>query len=659
MEVAVPLANWEGDEFDLGVLEESDIENDKKEANEVCDELSKLFDECIPDSDPEDNGTEPPAPPPPPPCTTEETAPHRTGILERLLQKDGQLTGAIAGIVKDAKGAISRSTPHPEPARATAPSLADVMRKRRRTSVNSSLELSDSERRKRAKNAFAVLSRNDTERNAGLQRYSYTDARFSGMRLTDAVHPQDGLAALFEHVTVVPISDVVERASEMRNRALRDAVVFGCLVRKPSKRTAKDGSRYAVWILANMPLQRGRDSVPLTEINCLVFDAAYDAHHTVPEGAVVAIRAPAVLPPKPQDKGDKDKPLTARSGRSQWAGACMRVRAADAVITLATAADYGTCDESRSRGSDVRCGSWFHRSISSACHYHTMQKLRRTTKSSRAVINNFVRPGPSRDIFASAKAPVNVSTDPALLAAQFSQPLSRTPIDNVQRHRIRKEVETRKRLVAIRAQKRALNTGAISRNAAEVALRQRQRPSVLSHRAQLATAVSSTTIVDAFSSNQRKLDAALNTLFKFGFTMRDDAGLDPPDPRRVQKLGVRLRKPCLTLSRGEQNVSKCVVARGSQNTPKERKNATQQNGMPFVVKTASVKETIEKSSSKTLAGQTSAVDKNVAKGGQPSTTKTSSINETFVNSSSVCLPNGSSNSKHNADIELSDSSDDE
>lgn len=400
--------------------------------DDVDADLASLFGE-------DDDSDVPPSPEPRPGPSENEILPSQTfssagldepppaaprrGILERLVEKGhGNLSGRVAGIVRDAEDAIaasrndaphasppaakSQNAPTPPPARAGIPSeFAELMRKRRQRTSDAPA-LSEKEIRKKARNAFTVVGKRVA---AVADRQSFDDAKFSCMRLQKSLYDPSMLTNLFEMVTTVNIAEVPDKAVELMTGQIKGYAVFGCLVKKVSKKTAKNGKPYAVWTLSNMPLfVKGRPVHPLTAINLLVFDEAYLKLHTEIEGTVFALRSPRILPPRDTARmlaGD-DGPRR-RESHSAFSGHCLSVSKPAQVLRIAHAGHFGVCKE-ESRDGKV-CGAWFHTGRSGVCHYHTKIKLQRQTATRRPVINTAERPGPTRDVFAAADPGTNVS----------------------------------------------------------------------------------------------------------------------------------------------------------------------------------------------------------------------------------------------------------
>ncbi len=478
--------------------------------DEVSAELADIFGEQQDSTDNEDEGIAG--------SDTEATEnnpaePARPGILERLLAKnDGQLNNSVAGIVRDARSQIDMSTTRNQ-AQSEGLTLAEVARKRR---LRVGEGISEEVGKKRTKNAFQVLGRNQ---NVKTEKYAFADERFSGMKLRDCAFPESGLANLFEHFTIINIADITNKACELRARQIRDPLVFGALVKKIGNRTAKDGARYAVFAIANMPLQRGSKVPPLTSINLLLFGTAFEKHHMAPEGTVFAIRNPSVLAQREENQK--------RSGHATFSGHCLTVRNKDALVMVGHAADFGLCDvEERNY---PRCGRWYHKGISKRCFKHTKALLKKSTTTVRPALTGQEGTGMSSAMMKHYKPTVNLSDRSGMMSnVNRYTNSSAVTLDDIQKARLKREDVQRTKL-----EKRL---GQIMNNTNRMP-KTNPRAVIAKHR---STGRSGDKALGA-TSEQRNLERARRVLQGLGFVLRRDGGLEPPPPRMCRALGLTVR----------------------------------------------------------------------------------------------------------------------
>lgn len=536
--------------------------------DEARAELAELFGEtCTSDGDDEQQ----------PPAATkveQHSEQPQRGILEMLIERKGQLSGTAASIVRDAEQALNRNLDDHN-------SFASITRKRRQRAQQGPNALSEEQQKKKARNAFAVVGRKPQQGNV---RYSYDDSRFSAMRLTDAQYPQRTLHALFENFVVVNIADVPDRASEIRSSQLKEFVLFGCLVKKHSKKTAKNGKKFAVWTLSNLPMHvRGKILYPLTSITCLVFDDAYDALHTQVEGTVLAFRKPQVLPPR-ESQRQVDNQSSAKRDRSAWSGYCLSVSKRSYAFPIGHAANFGVCQELNSQGEP--CGAWFHTQVSTLCHHHTRIKLKRHTVSQRMVINNAERPGPTRDLLnAHVVAPTDLSHAQAPMIRNEKYTALTAKLDSVQQYKLSKErhlakaLESKTRalqserprlqahkdtIAKVREKERALRAassiggnpsgGATSTSLFRMACHASNvTRATASGFAKLARRES----LRVAPSAQARYNSARDTLIQLGFKVSCNGGFDPPNADVCKEIGLHIQ------TRGKATKNK------SQHTPED------------------------------------------------------------------------------------------
>ena len=485
---------------DTGVPETDD--------DEICAELADIFGEEQISSDNEDDviegsDTE----------VTNETKnaePAKAGILERLLAKnDGQLNDSIAGIVRDARSQIDTSR---NAAESKGMTLSEVTRKRR---LRDGDGVSEKVARKRTKNAFTVLGRSSSQKS---EKYAFSDTQYSGMKIRDCSFPQSGLANLFEHFTIINIADITSKANEIRTKQIRDPLIFGALVKRLGNRTSKDGSKYAVFTIANMPIQNGSKVQPLTSINMLLFGTCFEKFHMTPEGTIFAIRNPSVM-------AQRDEAMK-KFGHATLSGNCLSVRNADSLVMIGHAADFARCDvEERNF---PRCGRWFHKGISRRCYKHTKALLKKSTTTTRGNLNGQDGSGLSSALINRFKPTVNLSDQAGMMSnINRYNNFAAASLDDIQKARMRREglqkTKLEKRLGQI------LNTRTTPRT---------------SHRAVIAkhrnTGCSGDKALGA-TSEQRNLERARRVLQGLGFKLRRDGGLDPPPPDMCRALGLTVR----------------------------------------------------------------------------------------------------------------------
>lgn len=253
-------------------------------------------------------------------------------------------------------------------------SIEEVMRKRRQRPET---EEERKKRARKAKNAFRVIGADRRKLNIGNQpaTHEYIDLVVTNMSLRAAIYESMRLEALFEHSTRIDIAEIEKCYDDIKAGNKGEWVLFGCLVKKHSKRESKKGSMFATWSLCNMP--RGEvkslDAVPpSTMVTMLLFDQAFQAYHTQVEGTVFAVRRPNVLPPREVDGAKKDE------RGSKWSGYCVSVSKKEHVIPLGVCKDYMLCEEPMS--SRNACGAWYDANRSKMCTIHEQRKRRAPTR---------------------------------------------------------------------------------------------------------------------------------------------------------------------------------------------------------------------------------------------------------------------------------------
>eukprot|EP00178_Gracilaria_changii_P004365 TRINITY_DN168_c1_g1_i6.p1 TRINITY_DN168_c1_g1~~TRINITY_DN168_c1_g1_i6.p1 ORF type:complete len:501 (+),score=105.87 TRINITY_DN168_c1_g1_i6:563-2065(+) len=234
--------------------------------------------------------------------------------------------------------------------------------------------------RLRSASALQIVSASKTDEQTSKQRqqhrYAYHDKQLTNMSVNQSPYDVSTLHAVFEHDTRVDIGELALKSERLREGSIRNAVVFGVVVEKHSKKQAKDGSMYAVWTMYNMPRYQRNGSAP-TSVLLLLFGAAFERWHNVVPGAVFAVRKPKLLPPR-------------RAQEQQVRGVCLKVSAQRQLVYIGVCADYSVCEAVRYDG--TACGKWYDANRLSMCAHHCAQKLKRLTSSSRMDVNNAVRP---------------------------------------------------------------------------------------------------------------------------------------------------------------------------------------------------------------------------------------------------------------------------
>lgn len=380
-------------------------------------ELEAVFDAPLPPS-------APPAPPrpstpprssptPPPPRASPtvipaspERAPKRKprSILDALLATETRLskdaarlaaeTATVAARAKTtARTTASPSVPPSElRARETIPL---TLHPRAAPSVNPTTKPS-----RDSSNAFRVIGRLSTPSSGSKpDTYEIKDQNVTNMSLAHVPLPEPNLAALFEYITRVDIADLAMRADDLRAGRVPDWVLFGCVVRKHSKRVTRAGKMYAVWSFCNMPRwhltdENGvkmKETPKPTVVRLLLFDAAFTAFHTQVEGTVFALRRPTVLPPRLDDDTSYNSELP---GAPVQLRTSLSVARASQVVALGTCRDFGLC--AQPIGDLGECGAWFDSNLRKMCVRHMAIKTKRMLGggSTRMEVAGAERPRP-------------------------------------------------------------------------------------------------------------------------------------------------------------------------------------------------------------------------------------------------------------------------
>lgn len=347
----------------------------------------------------------------PPPITTPATvsaAVPRRSILDALVAKKDQLTGHAAQLAADVSAQKSDTrTGFAVPSRLP---IAEAMMQRR-TSQNALSEADaarqEESRRRRARNAFkAIRMHKPNDGKDARGKLAYLDDKFCNMALREAVFPQEGVQALFEHCVRVDVSEITGRDDEMRTGRLGEFVIFGCLVKKHAKKEARNGKKYAVWSICNMPRRGslpGSDGIIRpTVVTLLLFDEAFQAYHTQVEGSVFAFRKPQLLPPRGSETGTTDV-----RGNADWSGHCLNVTREQQVIHLGICKDFKLCEIEGPNFSV--CGNWYDSNRMEQCAHHTRLRRKRLMRGTRMDVNNAERPSYAKKLTDITNEPNDIS----------------------------------------------------------------------------------------------------------------------------------------------------------------------------------------------------------------------------------------------------------
>lgn len=479
------------------------------------EELAAVFD--APESPPNPTKSDavkevPPSPPP---------LPKRT-IVTALLERRGEITGHASKLAEEIavlKGDVAATNRVP---------ISQAMMQRRRSKHAPSVrekERLERNRSKKARDAFKAVG----SKAVGNQKktFSFIDRKFVNMSIVHGVLDQDTVSALFEHCNRVDIADIKAKEEEIRASKLGEFVIFGCLVRKHSKKESKTGSKYAVWSLCNMPrgaLPSGDNPTP-TIVTLLLCDEAYHSFHTQIEGAVFALRKPNLLPPR--SAGGE---LKSERGHAKFSGHCLRVTKKQQLIFLGVCNDYRLC---KAGGRNLTtCGVWYDANRMRQCPKHALAKRKRMTMGSRMDVNNAERPGMPHDIAKRhIEAPVHIS----LPVSAYQGKLENDEGYNV----LKQEEERRKRkkegAVIARLNRKRLKPNlsredAISNRmklAARAAKKRPLQPMSATRPGESVVQVKSNPETTGCTKAE-ECQAAIRVLVKHGYTTRNDGVLVPP-----------------------------------------------------------------------------------------------------------------------------------
>lgn len=218
--------------------------------------------------------------------------------------------------------------------------------------------------------------------------YSITEKNVSNMVIRCSSLSPERLSALFELSERIDIAEIASRFDDIRGGRTTNWVLFGCLVKKHAKRETKQGSKFAVWSLYNMPrwsVNRLNSVPPCTMVTLLVCDDAFSKLHTMVEGSAIAVRRAKILPPRESEMGKRSE-----RGGPQWCGYCITISKREQLVALGICQDYHLCIESN--GQLGQCGLWFDANRLDMCTQHTSRKRMRMLRGTRMDVNNAERP---------------------------------------------------------------------------------------------------------------------------------------------------------------------------------------------------------------------------------------------------------------------------
>lgn len=420
--------------------------------------------------------------------------------------------------------------------------------------------------------------------------YDFDDNQFAKMALRDVRMPKVAYDAHFEFSTVLDISELPDDPMAAKSGQFGDFWVFGCLVRKVARKLAKDGRKYAVWTITNMQTGTANDAravaegkaaarnrkTRFTSINCLLFDDAFRAWHMQVEGAVFAFHKPSILPPRESKKATD----SGNSRSDDWSGVCLRVSKKDDLLPVGVCKSYALCGRVNRDG--VECGAWYNKRMSSMCHRHAQEQLRKLTSSKRMDIGNQERPGLARENTVGTSGPVNV-TKGVVVDRRVSE---RDPQEEGTRpYIVSSEEQARARglqakLAHVRNAKRTFGgshmsqLGSVSTDPTEAlkqaAARDRRESAARRNpdgRAELhRRSIVKTTSIPwnpratkrkgelKQSNHDREYQEALNILLAKGFTVDSSGAVRPPSRVVLKKLGIVLQTKIAM--KGDSDVAK-------------------------------------------------------------------------------------------------------
>lgn len=482
-------------------------------------ELAELFDSapsspavCVPPS-PERVSAPPPAP--------------KRTILSVLAEKREKLSGTAAEIAAEMAAAASL-TSSAAPSRPHIKEAMMIRRASKRAQSEADAQREAEKRRRKARNAFKVVGRE--KKDEAKQTFEYMDTRFCNMSLREARFPMEAMTALFENCARVDIAEITKFDDEMRAGKLGEYVVFGCLVKKHSKKETKTGGKYAVWSICNLPRGKlpGGDALPPpTVVTVLLFEDAFQAFHTQVEGSVFALRKPQLLPPRGSESARNDV-----RGNVAWSGHCLKVSKRDFVIPLGICKDFKVCEV---EGPNLSvCGAWYDANRMKHCPYHMRKKHRKLLNGSRMDVNNAERPGITGHATKHLHDPEDISKHHSEWGSRHGDE-EKDEISEDRKFKRKADQNKAKKLLAAKrsvpplSMKGVLNSDLLSRRKNQIAL-VRKRP-LSSASSRKGVIVQSSGIKErsqtAVSLQERYLQAVA-VLCRCGFILGKDGSLSPP-----------------------------------------------------------------------------------------------------------------------------------
>lgn len=480
-------------------------------------ELAELFDSapsspaCVPPSP--ERVSAPPA------------APTRT-ILSVLAEKREKLSGTAAAIAAEMAAAASL-TSSTAPSRPHIKEAMMIRRASKRAPSEAVAQREAEKRRRKARNAFKVVGRE--RKDEAKQTFEFMDSRFCNMPLREARFPMEAMTALFENCVRVDIAEITKLDDEMRAGKLGEYVVFGCLVKKHSKKETKTGAKYAVWSVCNMPrgkLPGGDAQPPPTVVTVLLFEDAFQAFHTQVEGSVFALRKPQLLPPRGSESARNDV-----RGNVAWSGHCLKVSKRDFVIPLGICKDFKVCEV---EGPNSVCGVWYDANRMKNCPYHMRKKHRKLLNGSRMDVNNAERPGITGDATKHLQGPEDISKQQSEWGSRHGDEEKDDVSEDLKFKRNADQNMTKKLLASKRLAPPSLTEGflksdLLSRRKKRIdPLRKHPLPLASTRRGMFVQSSGTKDKPQNAGSLQEQYLQAVSVLCRCGFILGEDGSLSPP-----------------------------------------------------------------------------------------------------------------------------------
>lgn len=332
------------------------VQNHQESDDDIDGTLQKLFDSASPSEDEYENGGEVSLP-----KSMQPSNSNQSGVAKKIrLGRTNQPPTSRISALSESHGRNDQA----------------ATRKRKSTSAPP----------KRSQNSFRIVG-NVIPKQTGT-RYSISEKNVSNMILRGSPLDPAHLSALFELSERIDISQISSRFDDIRAGRVGEWVIFGCLVKKHAKRETKNGAKFAVWSLYNMPRWGIGDSQhppEATMITVLVFDQAFTNLHNLVEGSALAMRRAVLLPPRDSETGARSE-----RGGTEWCGYCIKVTKTEQVVVLGMCQDYRLCGEPN--GDAGECQVWFDANRLKMCSRHTQQKRMRMLRGTRMDVNNAERP---------------------------------------------------------------------------------------------------------------------------------------------------------------------------------------------------------------------------------------------------------------------------